>query len=132
MSITYLLKPDYVVSYPLTGDHDFNQVWVSTINTFTFQIQWTSGLATGFLNLYGSNHDLSQTGAGSAVTYPPPLTPILLNQIDVSAPPYNVDLSGLLFDQDGATITSFAFVWIGYRGAGGGSISIALSGKSFG
>jgi|SRR6185503_6859178 len=126
--MTYVHKPDYQIAVVLTGNYDSPKVWDPSLNRVSFQMQWTAGLATGTLSLYGSNQALPAYGSANEVTYPPPLAPMLLAPpIDVSLAPYVTAHSGF-FDVE----FSCQFVWIHYTGVGGGSLSIAYSGKSFG
>ena len=128
MSIIATNKANYAINFPIAGaDHDFPKIWTGGSNAISFQCQWDPGLATGNLVILASNQDLTVTGQGGQVTYPPPLTPIQLLTIDIATAPYSTDHAAG-FD----LVTAYNFVWIAYRGTGSGNISIATNVKSYG
>lgn len=127
MSIIYTNKSNYAIGVTVDGNHQFPKVWTGGTNAISFQVQWDSALLTGEFVIFASNQDLSQTGSGAAVTYPPPLTPIELLSIDVATAPYSTALAAG-FD----IVTAFNWVWIEYRGADSGLVSIATNVKSYG
>jgi hypothetical protein len=125
--MTYSQKANYVVRQILTGPYSSPRIWIPSLNEVSFQMQWDPGVATGTLTLLGSNQDLPLEGTAIFVVYPPPLTPMILAPpINVATAPYPTNLAGY-FD----ITTAAQFVWIEYVGPGGGSLSIAFSGKSF-
>lgn len=123
MAITYIQKPGYVVNFALTGNQDFALIWVPSLNVVNFQIQW-SGLTVGnTFQIMGTNQDIPVYGANSQITYPPPLTPIVLATATLASASGAADLEA---------VTGMTMVFLRYTGAGGGTVSVAFSGKSYG